>query len=124
MSVGIDFTARDVQSALKSKGLPWEKAKAFDGSAPVGKWVKLKPNGGTDDLSIRLTKNGEEVQAVNTGEMIFSVDKIIAHVSQYMTLKIGDLIFTGTPSGVGRVDEGDTLEAFLEGERLLQVKVK
>ncbi len=124
VSVGIDFTARDVQAALKSKGLPWEKAKAFDGSAPVGSFVPLKELGDVQALDIHLTKNGDTVQSVNTSEMIFSVNHVISHVSQFMTLKMGDLIFTGTPAGVGPVAENDVLECFLGERPLLKVKVK
>ena len=124
VSVGIDFTARDVQSSLKSKGLPWEKAKAFDGSAPVGSFVDLKSLGDIQQLDIKLEKNGSVVQEGNTRDMLFSVDKVISHVSQYMTLKIGDLIFTGTPAGVGRVDQNDQLTAYLNDQKLLEVKIK
>ncbi|NQV52137.1 MAG: fumarylacetoacetate hydrolase family protein [Flavobacteriales bacterium] len=124
VSVGIDFTARDVQTALKSKGLPWEKAKAFDGSAPVGTFLPIEDLGDVQGLNIHLEKNGTSVQSVNTSEMIFSVNHIISHVSQFMTLKMGDLIFTGTPAGVGPVTENDVLEAFLGGRSLLKVKVK
>ncbi|MEQ9186779.1 MAG: fumarylacetoacetate hydrolase family protein [Cryomorphaceae bacterium] len=124
VSVGIDFTARDVQSALKADRLPWEKAKAFDGSAPVGEFVALERFEGIQQLQIRLEKNGQTVQSVHTSEMIFTVDQIISHVSQFMTLKIGDLIFTGTPAGVGSVKENDVLEAYLGEERLLRLNVK
>lgn len=124
VSVGIDFTARDVQSALKAKSLPWEKAKAFDGSAPVGDFVALEGLDEIQQLDIRLEKNGETVQSVHTSEMIFTVDQIISHVSQFMTLKIGDLIFTGTPAGVGPVAENDVLEAYLGEKRLLRLNVK
>lgn len=123
VSVGIDFTARDVQTALKQKGLPWEKAKAFDGSAPVGEWKKLAGRD-VQNLDIELRKNGECVQKGNTSEMLFSVARIVAEVSNYFTLKMGDLIFTGTPVGVGAVQRNDRLEAFLDGEKLLAVNVK
>lgn len=124
ITVGIDFTARDLQSHLKEKGLPWEKAKSFDGSAPVGKFVKLNSNHDVENLNFSLKKNGEQVQVGNTQDMMFSIDSIIEHVSKYFTLKIGDLIFTGTPAGVSKVNIGDTLEAFLENESLLQIPVK
>lgn len=124
VTVGIDFTARDVQAACKAKGLPWEKAKAFDGSALVGKFKTLKPGQRADDLNIELLKNDEIVQKSNTKEMLFGVDKLIAYISQYFTLKIGDLIFTGTPAGVGKVEKEDHLKLFLEGELLAQVNVK
>ncbi|GAB4383631.1 MAG: fumarylacetoacetate hydrolase family protein [Salibacteraceae bacterium] len=123
VSVGIDFTARDVQRQLKNKGLPWEKAKAFDGSAPVGKWVPVDKNE-IQNLNISLLKNGRVVQEANTGQMIFSVNRLIAEASRYFTLKIGDLLFTGTPSGVGPVEANDHLEAQLNGNTLLKLKVK
>lgn len=124
ISVGIDFTARDLQAKLKAKGLPWEKAKAFDGSAPVGKFIKLSDSQDIGNIDFSLTKNGELVQQGNTKEMMFSVDQIIEHVSKYFTLKIGDLIYTGTPSGVGRVEMGDTLDAFIGDQKLLTTFVK
>jgi len=125
ISVGIDFTARDVQSTLKAKGLPWELAKGFDGSAPLGKFIELSSlNKPIQDLNFRMKLNGVEKQEGNTSQMIFSVNQIIAFVSTYFTLKIGDLIFTGTPAGVGPVLTGDHLEAWLEDEKLLSVKVK
>lgn len=123
VTVGIDFTARDVQRTCKEKGLPWEKAKAFDGSAPIGKWVDLD-NRDVQNLGLELKCNGEVVQAGNTCDMIFPVDQLIEHISRYFTLKIGDLIFTGTPAGVARVQENDLLEASLDGEQLLSVRVK
>jgi acylpyruvate hydrolase len=124
VSVGIDFTARDVQADCKKKGLPWEKAKAFDGSAPVGEFIPLKRNQNIQDLEITLKKNGEIIQHVNTKEMIFTVDQIISYVSKYITLKIGDLIFAGTPAGVGPVAINDQLEAFIGEERLLKLNIK
>lgn len=124
VTVGIDFTARDVQQQCKEKGWPWEKAKAFDGSAPVGKLITLDKLPPIDSLDIELKKNGEVVQKGNTKDMIFNVDRLISYVSQYVTLKIGDLIFTGTPEGVGPVERGDVLEASLNGESLLRLKVK
>lgn len=123
-TVGIDFTARDLQSQLKSRGLPWEKAKAFDGSAPVGKFIKLKDTENLEDIHFSMTKNGEVVQEGNTKDMLFSVDSIIEHVSKYYTLKIGDLIFTGTPVGVSKVDIGDVLEATIANQKLLTTFVK
>lgn len=126
VSLGIDFTARDIQQQCKEKGHPWEKAKAFDGSAVVGKkFFNLEELGGdVGNIDFRLEKNGEVVQQGNTKEMIFSVDQIIAHVSQFMTLKIGDLIFTGTPAGVGPVQLEDVLEGFIGDEKLFRVKIK
>lgn len=124
ITVGIDFTARDVQQKCKTKGLPWERAKAFDGSAPVGKFMPLPKGKNVQDLSISMTKNGKIVQKANTKDMLFTVDRLISEVSQFITLKIGDLIFTGTPAGVGPVAIDDQLECFLEGKSLLQVNVK
>lgn len=125
ISLGIDFTARDLQSQLKSKGLPWELAKGFDGSAPLGIFIDknnfLKP---IQDLSFYMKLNGETKQDGKTSHMIFSVDKIISFVSSFFTLKIGDLIFTGTPAGVGPIHKGDHLEAWLEEIKVLSVKVK
>ena len=124
VSVGIDFTARDIQALCKSKGLPWEKAKAFDGSAPVGKFVILKDDQNIQNLDITLKINDQIVQEVNTSKMIFSVNQIISYVSQFITLKIGDLIFTGTPAGVGPVKINDKLESFIGEESLLKLNVK
>ncbi len=115
VSVGIDFTARDVQSALKAKGLPWERAKAFDGSAAIGEWVKLDAlNKDIGDLNFSLEKNGERVQNGHTSHMLFGVDALIANISTFITLKVGDVIFTGTPAGVSSVKRGDTLRCCLE----------
>lgn len=121
-SLGIDFTARDLQSELKSKGLPWELAKAFDGSAVVGSF-KNKKDYSLQNLNFSLHKNRAIVQDGNTADMIFTVDHIIAFVSKYFTLRVGDLIFTGTPKGVGRIIENDRLEGFLGDEKLLDIKV-
>ncbi|MGB0806071.1 MAG: fumarylacetoacetate hydrolase family protein [Salibacteraceae bacterium] len=124
ISVGIDFTARDLQSQLKAKGLPWEKAKAFDGSAPIGKMVKVTPEMDLNNLDFSLTKNGKVVQKGNTKDMMFSIDSIIEHVSKYFTLKIGDLIYTGTPAGVSKVEIGDELIASLSGHELLKTSIR
>ncbi len=124
IGLGIDFTARDLQAKLKAKGLPWEKAKSFDGAAVVGNWVDKSKFESMDSLSFCLEKNGEKVQVGHTANMLWKIDEIIAYVSQYFTLKIGDIIFTGTPSGVGKVDPNDTLEGFLESEKLFSIKVK
>jgi acylpyruvate hydrolase len=123
ISLGIDFTARDVQQELKQKGLPWEKAKAFDGSAAIGKWVKLGDQD-INNLNFELKLNGKVVQKGNSSDMLFSVDQLISHVSNYFTLKIGDVIFTGTPEGVGPVKNGDLLEAYLEGQLLLKCAIR
>lgn len=124
ISVGIDFTARDIQSDLKKKGLPWELAKAFDSSAPAGQFISKSEFENISDIEFSLRKNGQTVQQGNTGDMIFGIDYIIAFVSQYITLKKGDLIFTGTPKGVAAVAKGDELEAYIGERRLLQVKVR
>ncbi|MGB1040552.1 MAG: fumarylacetoacetate hydrolase family protein [Flavobacteriales bacterium] len=125
IGLGIDFTARDLQRDCKAKGLPWEKAKAFDNSAVIGKkFFNKNEFKGMDDISFHLDINGVQVQIGNSGDMIFTVDKIIAYISQFMTLKIGDIIFTGTPVGVGPVKIGDKLEGFLEGEQVFKVNVK
>jgi 2-keto-4-pentenoate hydratase/2-oxohepta-3-ene-1,7-dioic acid hydratase in catechol pathway len=124
IGLGIDFTARDVQEEQKKKGLPWEKAKAFDGSAVVGKdFISLDELDRTN-IRFSLKKNGEVVQNGSSADMIFNFDKIIAHVSQYMTLKIGDLIFTGTPSGVGPVAINDVLEGYLGEKKMFKVNIK
>jgi acylpyruvate hydrolase len=124
ISMGIDFTARDLQQDCKTKGLPWEVAKAFDGSAPLGKLKSIKEFNNLQNLNFSLKINGETRQEGNTSAMIFSIDKIIAYLSQYITLKTGDLIYTGTPEGVAAVKTGDKLEAFLEGEKMLEFEVK
>jgi len=124
ITVGIDFTARDIQNELKAKGLPWEKAKAFDNSAAVGKFIDITPALNRKNINFSLQKNKEEVQLGNSGKMIFSFDALIANISNYFSLNIGDLIFTGTPAGVGECVVGDILEAYLEKENLLTVEVK
>jgi 2-keto-4-pentenoate hydratase/2-oxohepta-3-ene-1,7-dioic acid hydratase in catechol pathway len=124
LTVGIDFTARDLQRTLKSKGLPWELAKAFDGSALVGNFIDKHSIKDLNQLHFSLKKNGHTVQSGNTGDMLFSIDRIIAYASTYFTLKTGDLIFTGTPSGVGPVKPHDTLDGYIEKEHLFQLNVK
>ena len=124
IGLGIDFTARDIQQQLKSKGLPWEKAKAFDGSAFVGKFYDKSDLGDLKKLSFSLHKNGELVQAANTGLMLWSIDEIISYVSQYFTLKIGDIIFTGTPAGVSQVVKNDLLEGHLNGQKVVSLIIK
>jgi acylpyruvate hydrolase len=123
VTVGIDFTARDVQRNQQQKGLPWEIAKAFDGSAAVGKFVPLTPEHPIIALSFMLLLNGNKVQEGNTADMIFNVDKIIAYTSRYFSLNIGDLIFTGTPAGVGPLTVYDKLEGYLMNQKLLDVAV-
>jgi 2-keto-4-pentenoate hydratase/2-oxohepta-3-ene-1,7-dioic acid hydratase in catechol pathway len=123
VGLGIDFTARDIQSKCKEKGLPWEKAKAFDGSAPLSRLNEIK-NKDLSGLNYKLLVNGELKQEGHPGLMMFPIDQIIAYVSSFMTLKIGDLIYTGTPAGVGPVKIGDQLEAYLGDEKLLDFRVK
>lgn len=124
ITVGIDFTARDIQDECKKKGLPWEKAKAFDNSAAIGKFIDITPDINKKNINFSFSKNGEIVQTGNSGQMIFSFDKLIANISNYFSLNIGDLIFTGTPAGVGECVVGDELEAFYEGTSMLKVEVK
>ena len=124
IGLGVDFTARDLQAQLKAKGLPWEKAKGFDGAAVVGKWVAKAELPQVDELQFSLRKNGETVQAGNTALMLWKIDELIAYVSQFFTLKIGDIIFTGTPAGVGPVAINDVLVGELEGRELFNIKVK
>jgi len=122
IGLGIDFTARDLQSKLKEKGLPWEKAKGFDGSAVVSDFFPVG-NFNTEEIHFELKKNNQTVQEGNSKDMIFDINKLIANISQYFTLRVGDLIFTGTPAGVGKVEENDILDAYLENEKLFSVKV-
>lgn len=125
ISVGIDFTARDLQSKLKKKGLPWECAKAFDGAAVIGDWLPKKDfNKPINDISFTLKKNEEIVQHGFSKLMLYSTDELIAYVSKFFTLKIGDIIFTGTPAGVGKVNEDDVLVAHLEKQKVLHLKIK
>ena len=123
ISVGIDFTARDVQDNLKSKGLPWEKAKAFDGSAVIGDFLSIKVFNSLENLTFELTNNGKSVQTGNTNDMLWKIDELISYVSQYFTLKIGDIIFTGTPAGVAKVNSNDILEGFLQDNKLFRIQV-
>lgn len=124
IALGIDFTARDVQKKAKEKGLPWEKAKAFDGSAPVSAFVPKTDVADVQNINFRLEVNGAIRQQGNTRLMLFSFDFIIAHLSQYITLKTGDLIFTGTPAGVGPVSIGDRLVAYLEDREMMNFEIK
>ena len=124
ITVGIDFTARDIQQRLKEKGLPWEKAKSFDNSAAIGKLIDIPPTMNKKNINFHFTKNGEIVQNGNSKEMIFSIDNIIAHISTYFSLNIGDLIFTGTPAGVGECLVGDELEGFFENQSVLNLEIK
>ena len=124
ISVGLDFTARDLQQKLKDKGLPWEKAKAFDGSAVIGEFVSKEKFQSVDNLNFELTNNGKTVQSGNSSLMLWKIDELIATISQYFTLKIGDIIFTGTPEGVAKVKPNDVLEGFLEKQKLFKIQVK
>ena len=124
IGLGIDFTARDLQQNLKDKGLPWEKAKAFDGSALIGNWFNKNNFSDLNQLDFELVKNSETVQEGNTSQMIWSIDTLINVVSRFFTLKIGDIIFTGTPAGVGPVVENDVLEGYLEGKKAFTLKIK
>jgi 2-keto-4-pentenoate hydratase/2-oxohepta-3-ene-1,7-dioic acid hydratase in catechol pathway len=123
IGLGIDFTARDIQAKCKEKGLPWEKAKAFDGSAVIGEFYS-KEDFDLDHLKFQLYKNDELVQDGNTNAMLWKVDELISYVSQYFTLKKGDVIFTGTPAGVGKVVENDVLKGVLEGKEAFKIRVK
>lgn len=124
IGLGIDFTARDLQSELKAKGLPWEKAKAFDGSAVVGEFFSKANFADLNHLNFRLLKNGEAVQIGNTQHMLWKIDELVSYVSQFFTLKIGDIIFTGTPAGVGQVNTHDVLEGYIEDKFAFKIKVK
>ncbi len=121
ITVGIDFTARDVQSGLKSKGLPWEKAKAWDNSAIVGEWKPF--NGNAGEILFSLTKNGQKAQSGTTQDMIYSFETLLEHISGYFTLSPGDLVYTGTPAGVGPCLPGDTLAGFLGDEKLFELAI-
>ncbi len=124
IGLGIDFTARDLQAQLKEKGLPWEKAKGFDGAAVIGKWLPKTDLKDLKNLHFTLTKNDKVVQNGDTSKMLWSVDELIGYVSKFFTLKKGDILFTGTPAGVGRVSPNDYLSGSLEGKELLRLKIK
>jgi 2-keto-4-pentenoate hydratase/2-oxohepta-3-ene-1,7-dioic acid hydratase in catechol pathway len=124
ISVGIDFTARDLQAKLKAKGLPWEKAKAFDGSAVIGDFLPKDQFSSLENLTFELTNNGKTVQISDSSYMLWKIDELISYVSQFFTLKIGDIVFTGTPEGVAAVKPDDVLEGFLEGQKLFRIQVK
>lgn len=124
ITVGIDFTARDLQQELKKKGLPWEKAKAWDNSAVIGNWIDITPQMLKNPINFSMKMNGETVQKGNSKDMIFSFDKIIANISQYFSLNIGDVIFTGTPAGVGECVVGDVLTGFFEDTQVFELEVK
>ena len=124
ITVGVDFTARDVQMKQKELGLPWEIAKSFDGSAPIGEFINKADIGDVNNLNFSLNLNGNAVQQGNSGDMIHSFDKIIAYISKFFTLKIGDLIFTGTPAGVGTISIDDHITGYIEDRKLLDFKIK
>ena len=124
IGLGIDFTARDLQTQLKEKGLPWEKAKSFDGAAVIGNWMPKSNFDDVDNINFSLKKNESFVQKGNTSHMLYKIDEIIEYVSKYFTLKIGDVIFTGTPAGVSRVQPNDVLDGYLEDNQLFSIKVK
>lgn len=123
IGLGIDFTARDLQSELKAKGLPWEIAKGFDGSAVIGDFVDKEQFDDVQNISFQLVKNGEVVQYGNTQDMLWKIDELVSYVSQFFTLKMGDIIFTGTPAGVGKIESADELEGFLEDTKMFTLRV-
>ena len=124
IGLGIDFTARDIQEECQAKGMPWEKAKGFDGAAQISRSFINKSELDLNDISFLLEKNGEQVQIGNSKDMLFSFDKIISYISKFYTLKIGDLFFTGTPAGVGKVEKGDMLKGFIGEKEMFKVVVK
>ena len=124
ISLGIDFTARDLQNNLKLNSLPWEKCKSFDGSALIGKWINKDNFNDINDINFQLTKNDKIIQKGNSSEMIWNIDELISEISRFFTLKIGDIIFTGTPKGVGKVNIDDFLLGSIEGEQLFSIKIK
>lgn len=124
IGLGIDFTARDVQEQLKAKGLPWEKAKAFDGATVIGDFIPKKNVDLSKNISFELHSNGKVVQKGHTDHMLWKIDEIVSYVSQYFTLKIGDIIFTGTPEGVAKVQPNDILEGYLENQKMFRIQVK
>lgn len=124
IGLGIDFTARDVQAKLKEKGLPWEKAKSFDHSAVIGTFLSKKDFSSVENINFELKSNGQSVQIGNTNLMLWKIDELVAYVSQYFTLKKGDIIFTGTPKGVAKVVEGDVLEGFIEDKSMFKIQIK
>lgn len=124
MGLGIDFTARDLQAELKEKGLPWEKSKAFDGSAVIGKFIEKEQFKDVNNINFSLKRNGNTVQNGNSMLMMWKIDALIEYISKYFTLKIGDIIFTGTPAGVGKVEANDVLKGFIEETEMFSIKVK
>jgi len=124
ISLGIDFTARDLQEKLKKSGHPWEKAKSFDNSAVVGDWIDINNFQDINNINFCLKLNNEVVQSSNSSNMIWKIDDLVTEVSNYFTLKIGDILFTGTPEGVGKVSIGDVLDGFLEEKKVFSIKIK
>ena len=124
VTTGIDFTARDIQNDLKTKGLPWEKAKSWDNSAAIGKWIPFTSIKNKKDINFCLYKNKELVQQGNSGLMINDFDSVVAYISNYFSVNIGDMVFTGTPAGVGELVVGDEIEAFIEDDSLLSLEIK
>lgn len=124
IGLGIDFTARDLQASLKEKGLPWEKAKAFDGSAVIGDWIPVDQIKDVNAIEFSLKKNENIVQIGNTSLMLWKIDELIEFISKYFTLKIGDVIFTGTPAGVGKVEPNDRLAGYIEDKQMFSITVK
>ena len=124
ISLGIDFTARDLQKKLKESGQPWEKAKAFDNSAVIGDWIDIKDFQDINNINFSLKVNNEIVQSSNSSNMIWKIDELISEVSNFFTFKIGDILFTGTPEGVGKVNIGDVLDGYLEEKKVFSIKIK
>ena len=124
ISLGIDFTARDLQRKFKENGLPWDIAKGFDNSAMIGDWLSVDLFDDIDNINFRLEKNGEIVQKSNSSNMIWKIDQLISKASTFFTIKIGDIMFTGTPEGVGRVVENDLLEGYIDDKKVFSVRVK
>lgn len=124
IGLGIDFTARDLQAKLKEKGLPWEKAKSFDGAAVIGDWIPMEEIKDVNTIEFSLKKNENIVQIGNTSHMLWKIDELIEYISKYFTLKIGDIIFTGTPAGVGKVEANDKLIGFIEDKQMFSITVK
>lgn len=124
VTLGVDFTARDIQREAKVKGLPWEKAKAFDNSSVLAEWIPKEKFEDIQDINFHLDVNGKQAQSGNSGMMTFTIDYLISYISKYMTLKIGDILYTGTPAGVGNINIGDRLEGYLESEKMFDFKVK
>ena len=124
IGIGIDFTARTLQKELQSKGLPWEKAKAFDGSCFVGNLIDKNEFLDLGNINFSLKRNGKIRQSSNTSKMIWKIDDLISYISKYFTLKIGDIVFTGTPSGVGNVEKNDLLEGYIENKKIFKLEIK